>query len=160
MILELRNKSINSRHETANRATKIEMELSKWSNQLHEVIDDAVTDTDEEPQVSALHRLYLLLLEHESVIALNRPLITANRNSTVAMSALQNCIKASRSIITLLDEYRIKHTKAGSNDARLTVPITWPLVTWCCWMSCFILAFAALQGRSKPQFAIKYVYII
>ncbi|KIW06365.1 hypothetical protein, variant [Verruconis gallopava] len=159
MILELRNKALHSRHETAKRALRIEMELSKWSNLLHEIIDEAADQErdDNVPagSISPLHRMYLLLLEHESTIALNRPLITANKSSTNAMSALQNCIRASRSIISTLDEYRTRNCPAGRRDACLVTPITWPLVTWCCWMSFFILAFAALEGRSKKQFAVK-----
>jgi hypothetical protein len=160
MILELRNKAIHFRHETAKRATKIEMELSRWSNQLHEIIDEL--DGQDEPDgvacpISTLHRMYLLLLEHESIITLNRPLITANKSNTNAMSALQNCIKASRSIITILDDYRLNNSGPYGDDGRLAVPMTWPLVIWCCWMSCFILAFAALEGRSKLRFAIKLV---
>ncbi len=161
MILELRNKAMHFRQETASRAMKVDVELSEWSNQLHEIIDDTGENGMSGPvaQISPLHQLYLRLLEHESTIALNRPLVTANKSSTTAMSALQNCIKASRSIINLLDEFRMR-SSAGDTGARLDTPIAWPLVTWCCWMSCFVLAFAALEGRSQPQFAIRSVCFI
>lgn len=156
MILELRNKSLAVRHDTAEQAQVIETALYEWSNKLHEVLDDLSESSHEDSPISPSHKLCFKLLEHESLIALNRPLITIEEGSSDSAAALQSCIKASRSIIKVLDEYcATQSDNSSTRDLRLNAPLTWPLITWCVWMSCFILAFAALEGKSQTEFAVK-----
>lgn len=152
MILELRNKSLSSRHDTIERATRVQAELARWANEVDETIED-----DHEQSISASHKLILQILQFESVIALNRPLATARTDSSAASSALQNCISASRSIISLLDSFRAQYT-SDDHDLSLTLrsPMIWPLFTWSIWMSCFVLTYAALEGYCKLSSAQRY----
>ncbi|GKT79167.1 C6 transcription factor [Colletotrichum tofieldiae] len=66
LILELRNKSIHSRDDTADRASYVQAELAKWSNEIHDAVEDEPTQEENAPlpPISSGHRLFLLLLKH------------------------------------------------------------------------------------------------
>jgi hypothetical protein len=152
MILELRNKSVSSRHDTLERATRVQAELAKWANEVHETIEDS----SQQP-LSESHKLILQVLQHESTIALNRPLATARAETSASSSALQNCISASRSIISLLDSFRAQdRSDTPNSSSTLQSPMIWPLFTWSIWMSCFVLTYAALEGHSTLSSAQQY----
>lgn len=152
MILELRNKSLSSRHDTREGATRVQAELAKWANEVEEAIEDA-----SEPGISDSHRVILRVLQYESMIALNRPLVTARSEGSASSSALQNCISASRSIISLLDSYRTQNSSDPYHSSlTLRSPLIWPLFTWSIWMSCFVLTYAALEGHCMLSSAQRY----
>jgi hypothetical protein len=152
LILELRNKSVSSRHDTLERAMRVQAELAKWANEVDDIIEDG-----SQPPISKSHKLILGVLQHESTIALNRPLATAWTESSASASALQNCISASRSIISLLDSFRAQES-ADDPDSPGTLhsPMIWPLFTWSIWMSCFVLTYAALEGHCTLSSAQRY----
>jgi hypothetical protein len=152
LIVELRNKSVSSRHDTLERATRVQAEMAKWANEIEEAIEDG-----SQPPISESHQLILRVLQHESTIALNRPLATARAESSASSSALQNCISASRSIISLLDSFRAQESSDDPNSlGTLRSPMIWPLFTWSIWMSCFVLTYAALEGHCILSSAQRY----
>lgn len=135
LVVELRNKSILHSQETSNTATQVNGELAHWWN---EVYDD-VYPVEEDPGVSPLHRLLLIVFRHESIISMNRPLLATDQSSPEYKTALQVCIESSRSLITALRGYVLP-------SGQGTVPLVWPSFTWAVWMSCLILVYAAWEG--------------
>ncbi|KAF7954598.1 hypothetical protein EAE96_005718 [Botrytis aclada] len=146
-VLELRNKSLSGREETFERAMGMQAELAKWVNEVGEEDEDSL-EAENNPSLSPAHKLIIQILQHELTIALNRPLITSNSTNTYSQSALQNCISASRAIISLLREFQ-RNNASPDGSLALKVPMVWPLFTWSAWMSCFVLAYAALEGHCK-----------
>lgn len=156
-ILELRHKSLHARHDTIERALDLQSKLTGWGNQVHDI---AMTDQSDEGDyisdrstshghgpVSHLHRTLLVVLQHESTIALNRPLLAKKPATSASQAALQACIHASRAIIEAVDARQLLNMDGGLNEtAPMQALMTWPLMTWSVWMSCFILTFAALEG--------------
>ncbi|TGO49794.1 hypothetical protein BOTNAR_0417g00030 [Botryotinia narcissicola] len=153
-VLELRNKSLSGREETFERAMGMQAELAKWVNEVSEEDEDS-SGAENSPSLSPAHKLIIQILQHESTIALNRPLITSNSTNTYSQSALQNCISASRAIISLLREFQ-RNNASPDGSLALKAPMVWPLFTWSAWMSCFVLAYAALEGHCKLGPARKY----
>ncbi|KAF7908249.1 uncharacterized protein EAF01_004004 [Botrytis porri] len=153
-VLELRNKSLSGREETFERAMGMQAELAKWVNEASEEDEDSLV-AENSSSLSPAHKLVIQMLQHESTIALNRPLITSNSTNTYSQSALQNCISASRAIISLLREFQ-RNNASPDGSLALKVPMVWPLFTWSAWMSCFVLAYAALEGHCKLGPAKKY----
>ncbi|KAF7925802.1 hypothetical protein BELL_0135g00190 [Botrytis elliptica] len=153
-VLELRNKSLSGREETFERAMEMQVELAKWVNEVSEDDEDSL-EAENSPSLSPAQKLIIQILQHESTIALNRPLITSNLTNTYSQSALQNCIGASRAIISLLREFQ-RNNASPDGSLALKVPMVWPLFTWSAWMSCFVLAYAALEGHCKLGPAKKY----
>ncbi|KJK67807.1 specific transcription factor domain protein [Aspergillus parasiticus SU-1] len=145
LVLELRNKSILHSQETSNTATQVNGELAHWWN---EVYDD-VYPVEEDPGLSPLHRLLLIVFRHESIISMNRPLLAAEQSSPEYKAALQVCIESSRSLITALRGYVLP-------GGQGTVPLVWPSFTWAVWMSCLILVYAAWEGDFPVLSASRY----
>lgn len=175
LILELRNKSISNRHDNAEQASYVQAELAKWSNEIHDLVEDP-SDPSEDgsgglplPGIRPSHRLYLLLLKHESIISLNRPMMTSDPLGASYAAALQECIFAAKSILSTLRKHtsQFKLPEEPSTD-RLCQPMLWPSCTWAIWISAFILIFAAVEGQipltiaqrqsfpSLPTFTIPY----
>ncbi|KAM0317643.1 hypothetical protein ACHAO8_002194 [Botrytis cinerea] len=153
-VLELRNKSLSGREETFERAMEMQAELAKWVNEVSEEDEDSL-ETENSLSLSPAHKLIIQILQHESTIALNRPLIASNSTNIYSQSALQNCISSSRAIISLLREFQ-RNNASPDGSLALRVPMVWPLFTWSAWMSCFVLAYAALEGHCKLGPARKY----
>lgn len=155
LILELRNKSLTVRNDSLDKTIAVHAELSKWINETQEIIElinvnpaSTVDDRVLTPKaISTAQSLIIQLMQHESVLALNRPGVTANAGTPAGVAALQNCISASRSIISLLDAYITENTPS-TDTWRMDVPLPWPLLTWSVWMSCFVLVYAALEGHT------------
>jgi hypothetical protein len=154
LILELRNKSISSRHDNAEQASYVQAELAKWSNEIHDLVDDPPEflhggpDESSSPSIRPSHRLYLLLLKHESTISLNRPMMTSDPLGATYAAALQECIFAAKSILSTLRKHTAQFklpAEAGAD--RLSQPMLWPSCTWAIWISAFILIFAAVEGQ-------------
>ena len=91
VILELRNKSIMHSKESYDRAVTANAKLSRWWIELHESVEPALGGDAEGGEaddfsmdanrstLQPLHRVLLLVLRHESIISLNRPLIARQK---------------------------------------------------------------------------------
>lgn len=139
-IIELRNKSIIHREESIDATQALHGELTHWWN---EVYDDVypLEDDDTEPSdlIGPFHRILLIVLRHEAIISMNRPLLAAEASSPEYRTALQIRIESSRTLLTSLRQYSSKTSSA--------VPLVWPSFTWSVWMSCLILIYSAWEGE-------------
>ncbi|OOQ91651.1 C6 transcription factor [Penicillium brasilianum] len=151
LILELRNKSILHSHAGALEASHVNGEISQWWNEVYDDANAIEDSADPESEVSATltpyHRLLLMILRHEAIIAMNRPLLAAEKPNPDYKHALQTCIASSRSLLAALKRYM-------SSDSH--APLTWPSFTWTTWMACLILMYASWEGELPVATALKY----
>ncbi|KAJ5989575.1 transcriptional regulator family: Fungal Specific TF [Penicillium waksmanii] len=150
LILELRNKSILHSHAGTVEASHVNGELSQWWNEVYDdvnIIEEEHTEPGQNPNLSPYHRLLLLILRHEAIISMNRPLLAAEKPSSEYKNALQTCIASSRTLLAALKKYM-----SSSSDA----PLTWPSFTWTTWMACLILMYASWEGELATSTALKY----
>ncbi|KAI8311045.1 hypothetical protein K4K61_012848 [Colletotrichum sp. SAR11_59] len=164
LILELRNKSIHTRDDTADRASYVQAELAKWSNEIHDAVEDephpgeAADENTSQPPLSSSHRVFLLLLKYESMISLNRPMMTSDPSSPAYSAGLQNCIFAAKSIFIALKRYLTQHKMSDDpRSACLSEPMLQPSFTWAVWISAFILIYAAFERQLPLSSALKHV---
>ncbi|KAK1478414.1 fungal specific transcription factor domain-containing protein, partial [Colletotrichum tamarilloi] len=160
LILELRNKSIHSRDDTADRSSYVQAELAKWSNEIHDAVEDEHTQDEATPQppISAGHRIFLLLLKYESMISLNRPMMTSDPSSPAYSAGLQNCIFAAKSIFIALKRHHSQSKIPGDpTSACLLEPLLQPSFTWAVWISAFILIYAGFERQLPLASALKHV---
>lgn len=148
LILELRNKSILHSHAGAVEASHVNGELSQWWNEVYDDVNPI--DDQEEAGLTPYHRLLLMILRHEAIISMNRPLLAAEKPSAEYKNALQTCIASSRSLLAALKKYLSSPSNA---------PLTWPSFTWTTWMACLILMFASWEGEFPVPTALKYARI-
>ncbi|KAI5200541.1 hypothetical protein E4T39_05690 [Aureobasidium subglaciale] len=148
-IMELRNKSIHQRSASQDLATSIAAHIEKWANDLQFTIEAA--KYDEADEFNKLHEIVLSVLQDESIISLNRPLLALEKHAPEYMAALQICIRASRSIISRLKNYLASIDNPDST--MLQPPLLWPSLTWCVWMSAFIVLHAAIEGEMPKPIA-------
>lgn len=164
MILELRHKSLHVRQDSLDRSLHVQSKLTRWTNDVHDALtDDHTDDEDQQGQPSAgqpknertrpLYNSLLLVLQHESTIALNRPLLAKTPRTSASQAALEACIGSSRAILETIGNLQMSHSGQASSAAVMV----WPLLTWSVWMSCFILSYAALEGVTSISSALKYV---
>ncbi|KAJ0380228.1 hypothetical protein COL26b_001340 [Colletotrichum chrysophilum] len=164
LILELRNKSIHTRDDTADRASYVQAELAKWSNEIHDAVEDephpgeSADENTPQPPISSSHRVFLLLLKYESMISLNRPMMTSDPSSPAYSAGLQNCIFAAKSIFIALKRYLTQHKMSDDpTSACLSEPMLQPSFTWAVWISAFILIYAAFERQLPLSSALKHV---
>ncbi|EAU38516.1 conserved hypothetical protein [Aspergillus terreus NIH2624] len=149
LIVELRNKSL-AHTQSSPTATQINGELTQWWNEVYDdvnLLDNDTPEDDSPPALAPLHRLLLIVLRHESIISMNRPLLATEPTSPEYKAALQVCIESSRELIA---ELRRHLTVAP------VVPLVWPSFTWAVWMSCLILVYAAWEGEFAIAAASRY----
>lgn len=135
------------RKDNIEQSLEVQSRLMKWSNEIHDLVGDYSTDACGEPQaepqpIPERYKLLLIILQHESTITLNRPLLAKKPRTPAVNAALQACIHASRAIIETLDSQQ----SSGSLLASHSALAVWPLMTWSLWMSTFVLTYAALEG--------------
>ncbi|KAJ5108428.1 transcriptional regulator family: Fungal Specific TF [Penicillium angulare] len=151
LILELRNKSILHSHSGAVEASHVNGELSQWWNEVYDDVnpvgEDLDIDPEDGPALAPYHRLLLVVLRHEAIISMNRPLLAAEKPSPDYKNALQTCIGSSRSLLAALKKYM-----SSSSGA----PLTWPSFTWTTWIACLILMYASCEGEFPVSTAMKY----
>ncbi|KAJ5676136.1 hypothetical protein N7462_009033 [Penicillium macrosclerotiorum] len=151
LILELRNKSILHSHAGAVEASHVNGELSQWWNEVYDDVnpieDERESESSEAPALSAYHRLLLMVLRHEAIISMNRPLLAADKPHADFKNALQTCIASSRFLLNTLKRYM-----SSNSDT----PLTWPSFTWTTWMACLILMWASWEGEFPAPTALKY----
>lgn len=149
-IMELRNKSIHQRATNRDLATLIGAKIDKFGNNLQYAIDAA--EHDEWAQSNRLHETVLLVSQHELAILLSRPLLVLEKHTAEYKAALQTCIRASRAVISILHQYLHAQASRRSSNA-LVAPLLWPSLTWCVWISSFIVLHAALEGEMPRPIA-------
>lgn len=151
LILELRNKSILHSHAGALEASHVNGELSQWWNEVYDDVnpieDSAGPESEASATLTPYHRLLLMILRHEAIIAMNRPLLAAEKPNPDYKHALQTCIASSRSSLAALKRYMSSESYA---------PLTWPSFTWTTWMACLILMYASWEGELPVATALKY----
>lgn len=151
LILELRNKSILHSHAGTVEASHVNGELSQWWNEVYDDVnpieDHADTEPGQGPVLTPYHRLLLIVLRHEAIISINRPLLAAEKPNPDYKNALQTCIASSRSLLAALKKYM-----SSSSNA----PLTWPSFTWTTWMACLILMYASWEGDFPVPTALRY----
>ncbi|OAQ87061.1 C6 transcription factor [Purpureocillium lilacinum] len=156
LIVELRNKCLHSRQDTADRATAVQAELVKWSNEIQDVVEEAESDSDSGGNedsngtvaISPTHRLLLSLLKYESVLCLNRPMMASSPDSLAYQVAVQACISAARSICISIKKHQgtARHQPELSRQSTITA-LLWPSLTWVVWISAFVLLHAAVEDQ-------------
>jgi hypothetical protein len=151
LIVELRNKSILHSHASQVEAAHVTGELSQWWNEVYDDVnpidEPEEAGLDQEPVLQPYHRLLLMVLRHEAIISLNRPLLAAEKPSADYRNALQTCIGSSRSILAALRKHM---------SSTLESPLSWPCFTWSTWMACLILMYAAWEEEFAAPSALKY----
>jgi hypothetical protein len=151
LILELRNKSILHSHAGAREASHVNGELSQWWNEVYDDVnpieDSAGPESEASATLTPYHRLLLIILRHDAIIAMNRPLLAAERTNPEYKHALQTCIASSRSSLAALKRYMSSESYA---------PLTWPSFTWTTWMACLVLMYASWEGELPVATALKY----
>ncbi|KAK7742974.1 hypothetical protein SLS63_000542 [Diaporthe eres] len=114
MILELRHKSLHVRQDTLDRSLHVQSKLTRWTNDVHDALTGDHTDDEDQPghaeaaqpgneRTPPLYNSLLLVLQHESTIALNRPLLAKTPRTSASQAALEACIGASRAILETID---------------------------------------------------------
>ncbi|KAG9694178.1 hypothetical protein KCU95_g5895, partial [Aureobasidium melanogenum] len=149
-IVELRNKSIHQRTVNHDLATLIGARIGKWVNDLQYMLDAA--EHNEPGRFGTLHEVVLLVSQHELIISLNRPLLALEKHTPEYMAALQTCIRASDTIITSLFKY-LSFRQIQRGEGPSAAPLLWPSLTWCVWMSSFIVLHAAIEGEMPKHIA-------
>ncbi|KAJ5825017.1 hypothetical protein N7447_007357 [Penicillium robsamsonii] len=154
LIVELRNKSILHSHASQVEAAHVTGELAQWWNEVYDDVnpidESEEPGLEQEPILQPYHRLLLMILRHEAIISLNRPLLASEKPSADYKNALQTCIGSSRSILAALK----KHMSCEPKSA-----LSWPGFTWSTWMACLILMYAAWEEEFPTPTALKYARI-
>jgi hypothetical protein len=165
LILELRNKSILHSRNDALEAAYVNGELAQWWNEVYDDVypmeEQLECPSPHETSLQPYHRLLLVVLRHEAIISMNRPLLAAERLSPEYKPALQTCIESSRSLISALRKYLVSHNSSQSaehvaDSGKHQAPLSWPSFTWATWMACLILMYAASEGEFSSISALKY----
>ncbi|KFY82162.1 hypothetical protein V500_10769 [Pseudogymnoascus sp. VKM F-4518 (FW-2643)] len=155
-ITELRNKSVLYKQTEVDDAIVIDAKLSKWWNEVDEYLESSSSGT---LPISRYHQVTLVVLRHESIIALNKYTVATSKKGSVYDAALQNCISAARCIISTLHKAlgRQNINITGAQEAPETCGLLWPSFTWAVWMSAFIMIYAAKEGQVPQNVATRLV---
>jgi hypothetical protein len=146
LILELRNKSVFHSKSDPDEVAHVDAEIFKWWNEAQDLLDPSYMNEygvvgdprGSNPTPDLLkpsHKLLIIVQKHESVILLNRPVITSGYNTSAFAAAMQKCIGASKAIVSKI--YQHLHDgmrEAGSPEGSILSPLFWPGFTWCVWM--------------------------
>lgn len=157
--------------ESYDRAVTANAKLSRWWIELHESVEPALGGEAEGGEVhdssmdanglilQPLHRVLLLVLRHESIISLNRPLIARQKSTAEYAAALQTCVESSVAIISTLRRYVFQQSAENSASTpkigSTSGPLVWPSFTWAVWMSCLILLYAASEKQFSLDAAVR-----
>lgn len=166
LILELRNKSILHSNFDPDEQIRIDSEISRWWNAAQDLVDPVALEMDvsaanrqNKPptHLKSSHKLLLVVQKHESIILLNRPVITSGHNTPAFAAAIQKCIGASKAIIT--NVYRHIVSSEGNKEtsqSRIPSPLVWPGFVWMVWQSGLILLYAASEEYYATDVAQRY----
>lgn len=153
LIMELRNKSIGYVQKGGDQATVINGKLAQWWNDV-----ESFHDSEDSELPSPYFMTILTILKHESIIALNRPILAASKDDPAYNTALQNCIGSARAIITTL--YQAIKTGSKVQSSSPPMSLLWHSCTWAVWMSTFVLFHAANTHEITQQVASRYVVFL
>jgi hypothetical protein len=156
-ISELRNKSVSHRQTEIDQAVVVDAELTKWWNEVDEYLE---SNSSGSLLINRYHQVTLVVLRHESIIALNKYTLATSKKSSAYDAALQNCISASRSIISTLYkvvENSINLELSGAREVPENSGLLWPSFTWAVWMSAFLMIYAANEDQVPQDVALRYV---
>jgi hypothetical protein len=168
LILELRNKSVLHSHSNPDKLARVDAEISRWWNAAQDLVDPINVDLDSNSQftpenqfssvqLNPSHKLLLLVQKHESIILLNRPVITSGYNTSAFAAAMQKCIGASKAIVTNVYRHFSNGMEAeGDTHGHIQSPLVWPGFVWMVWQSGLILLYAASEGYYPDQVAQRY----
>ncbi|KAH7121309.1 fungal-specific transcription factor domain-containing protein [Dendryphion nanum] len=152
-IMESRSKIVMDKtYNDTDRLLDIDAEHTKWWN----TVDEYLSDQDQCYKITKAHRVTLVVLRFETVLALHRSVLATSNKSSAYNAALQRCISASRSIInTLYKALNGVGAFDGSPGDRgyEPTPLLWPSFTWAIWMSAFIVIFAATEDQVSRDVA-------
>ena len=151
--MQLRSKSNDGVQSETDQATVINTKLTKWWNEVDEYLE---SHTAPSSAMSRFHQMTLVVLRHESVIALNRSILATAKKASSYNEALQNCITAARAVINTL--YKTLNDGGFDEKPSEVTPLLWPSFTWAVWMSAFILIHAEHEGQVPQAVAIRYVF--
>ncbi|KAH7324111.1 fungal-specific transcription factor domain-containing protein [Rhexocercosporidium sp. MPI-PUGE-AT-0058] len=154
-IMELRNKFVAHREANIDDAVTIDADLTKWWNEVDEYLE---SNSISSFPICQQHQVTLIVLRHESSIALNKHILATSKKSSAYDAALQNCISAARSIISTLHKAlattgSLENQRAPNVSAKLGM--FWPSFTWAVWMSAFILIYAANEDQISQDVSIR-----
>ncbi|KAL5348047.1 hypothetical protein ACLOAV_006527 [Pseudogymnoascus australis] len=154
-ITELRNRSVLYKQTEVDDAIAIDAKLSKWWNEVDEYLESSSSGT---LPISQYHQVTLVVLRHESIIALNKYTVATSKG-LVYDAALQNCISAARCVISTLHKALVSPNTndTGAQEASKTCGLLWPSFTWAVWMSAFIMIYAAKDGQTPQNVATRLV---
>lgn len=164
LILELRNKSILHSKFDPDEQARIDAEISRWWNAAQDLVEPMESnlnitlptrsDHASPVHMKSSHKLLLFVQMHESVILLNRPVITSGYDTSAFAVAMQKCIGASKAIVTSV--YRHISTsdiQAGMSNGLAVAPLVWPGFVWLIWQSGLILLYGASEGHYPTEVA-------
>jgi hypothetical protein len=154
-ITELRNKSVSYRQTEIDEALIIGTKLTKWWNEVDEYLE---SNSSGPIPISHYHQVTLVVLRHESIIALNKHTLATSKKSSAYDAALQNCIGAARSIISTLHKALDAHVDldlSGVHEVPDNPGLLWPSFTWAIWMSAFLMIYAANEDHVPQDVAIR-----
>lgn len=158
--MELRNKFISYRQTDIDDAVVIDANLTKWWNEVDEHLESNCSNSF---SISLYHQVTLIILRHESIIALNKHILATSKKSSAYDAALQNCIGAARSIISTLHKALVPKVDLDHPEAQ-EVPenpgLLWPSFTWAVWMSAFLMIYAANEDQVSQDVAIRQVFLV
>ena len=154
-ISELRNKSVLDKRTEIDETVVIGAELTRWWNEVEDYLESRSSGV---LQMNRYHQVTLIVLRHESIIALNKHTLATSKLNSIYDAALQNCISASRSIVTTL--HRALETNVGLQDSTPREQmdhsgLLWPSFTWAVWMSMFLVIYAANECQIPQDAAIR-----
>lgn len=136
----------------------IDGNLTKWCNEVDEYMES--NDTLTSP-ISSFQKTILVVLRHESTIALNRTVLATSKKDSTYNAALQVCIGASRSIINhlhgALTIFEEQQNSAASEHTLHSAPLLWPSFTWAVWMSAFVMIHAASEEQVPVKVTLRYL---
>ena len=132
-------------------------ELTKWWNDVEEYLEIRSSGLS---QISRYHQVTLVVLRHESIIALNKHTLATSKLDSAYNAALQNCIGASRSIVTTLHRaietnVELQLSEAQKDSDSDHSGLLWPSFTWAVWMSVFLVIYAANECQIPQAAAIR-----
>ncbi|KAI0904202.1 putative Zn(II)2Cys6 transcription factor [Ustulina deusta] len=168
-LLAMLNKSIRFRREDSERALRVHAELKRWTNEVYDLTSihpQSQSSPAEDPGgrgpdtpegcMHPSHRILLVILQHELILSLYRPLLVSDLGTLSSQAAFQECINASRAIIdTAADNSR----DFGGKEPKLkNGHLFWPSLTWSIWMSCFVLTYAVIKGITTAVSAKRQVH--
>ena len=140
LSLELRHITAKNRVAGPDEVATIEAEISKWWNEAQDLLEpnytvDSQGDAKDVCGLAPTHKLLLNVQHHESIILLNRPVLSSGHNKLQVSAAMQKCIGASKQIVSRV--YQHLHSSRSKDEAqkgRTQNPLFWPGFTWCVWM--------------------------